>query len=253
MTEIATLVDRYQKWLRDKTVIKQLHDWTEITTPFLDRHNDHIQIFAKDADGGIILTDDGYILSDLEMSGCSLNTPKRKELLRTTLNGFGVENIDGVLRVKATEDNFPSKKHNLIQSMLAVNDLFFTAQSMVTSLFLEDVLQWLDLLDVRYVPNVKLPGSSGFDHVFDVVIPRSRLQPERLARAISTPNRDKAESFAFAWMDTQKSRLTGSVAYAFVNDNDRHVQTGVKEAFDAYGIRTVYWSRREEVRHEMIA
>jgi hypothetical protein len=157
------------------------------------------------------------------------------------------------LTVKATEDNFPAKKHNLIQAMIAVNDLFFTAQSIVTSLFLEDVLQWLDLLDVRYITNIKFPGASGFDHVFDFVIPKSRSYPERLARAISTPNRDKAESFSFAWLDTKKSRQSGSTAYAIVNDNDRPIQSGVKEALDAYGIKTVPWSQREEIRDELVA
>ncbi len=46
MSEIDLLIDGYWRWLRDKTAIKQLKDWTEITTPYLDRHNDYLQIYA---------------------------------------------------------------------------------------------------------------------------------------------------------------------------------------------------------------
>ena len=44
--EIQSLLDRYWGWLRDKTTIRQMHDWVEITTPYLDRHNDRLQIYA---------------------------------------------------------------------------------------------------------------------------------------------------------------------------------------------------------------
>jgi hypothetical protein len=41
--------------------------------------------------------------------------------------------------VHASPDNFPSRKHSLVQAMLAVNDMFYLAVPMVTSLFYEDV------------------------------------------------------------------------------------------------------------------
>jgi hypothetical protein len=72
------------------------------------------------------------------------------------------------------------RKHNLLQAMLAVNDLFFLSIQMVASLFYEDVVSWLDTNEIRYTPNVKFTGKSGYDHLFDFVIPKSRRQPERI-------------------------------------------------------------------------
>ena len=250
---IAELVTRYHAWLRDRTVLKQIRQWTEITTPFLDRHNDCIQIYASKADSGFLLTDDAYTLNDLEMSGCSLDSPKRKEMLRTTLNGFGVRLVDGALQVHATADNFALRKHNLIQAVLAVNDLFYLASPTVKSLFLEDVTAWLDLSGVRYLPHVKVPGLSGFDHVFDFGIPKSPSRPERLVKAVTNPNRDSAQAFAFAWLDTQPTRPADAVAYAFINDNERAVPATVTDAFAAYGIMSVRWSERENAREELAA
>ncbi len=42
ISEIEELLEAYHSWLRDKTVLRQIDDWVEITTPYLDRHNDYI-------------------------------------------------------------------------------------------------------------------------------------------------------------------------------------------------------------------
>ena len=126
--DIRSLLDQYTKWLRDKTSLRQISDWIEISTPYLDRHNDCLQIYAKRQNGGYLLTDDGYIIEDLQQSGCKLDTGKRQALLMT-LNGFGVRLNDGRLEIQASPDNFAVRKHNLVQAMLAVNDLFNRIQS----------------------------------------------------------------------------------------------------------------------------
>lgn len=252
--ELKNLIDDYHGWLRNKTIMKPIHDnWSEITTPFLDRHNDYMQIYAKLSGDDIILTDDGYTLNDLEISGVSIDSPKRTELLRITLNGFGIRRDGQALTVRATKGNFPLKKHNLIQGMLAVNDLFYVASPHVTSLFFEDVAGWLDEADVRYLPRVKFSGSTGYDHMFDFVIPKSKHKSERVIRALSSPTRDKAESFAFAWHDTRDAREQTATAVAMVNDNERSIPPSVAEALNAYDITVVPWSKRASVLHELAA
>lgn len=144
------LIENYHAWLKDKTVWKEIGDWSEITTPYLDRHNDYIQIYLKKDGDDYFLTDDGYTISDLEQEGCNLNTDRRKHLLTLTLNGFGVQkNTQDALFVKASPQDFSLKKHNLIQAILAVNDLFYLANPYITSLFFEDVRAWLDQLESR--------------------------------------------------------------------------------------------------------
>src|SRR4030042_1421302 len=159
--EIRDLIDDYLLWLKDKTILRQVKEWVEITTPYLDRHNDYLQIYAKRQNGGYLLTDDGYVLEDLEQSGCKLESAKRQELLKITMNGFGVQAKEGRLESRASPENFAVRKHNLIQAMLAINDLFYLAVPMVASLFYEDVVVWLDLPEIRYTPKAKFTGKSG--------------------------------------------------------------------------------------------
>ena len=77
--------------------------------------------------GGYELSNDGYTIIDLANSGCDMSTPRRFQLSHTTLNGFGVTFDGDALVVRCEHDQFANKKHNLVQAMLAVNDIFYTA------------------------------------------------------------------------------------------------------------------------------
>jgi len=253
ITEIQQLLDQYITWLKDKTTLREVNDWVEITTPYLDRHNDCLQIYARRENSGYVLTDDGYILEDLQQSGCSLDSVKRKALLTMTLNGFGVRLEQGCLEVGASTDNFAPRKHNLIQAMLAVNDLFYLASPMVASLFYEDVVAWLDLHEIRYTPKVKFTGKSGYDYLFDFVIPKSRARPERILRTINRPNRDSAQSLILAWVDTKDVRPPESQAYAFLNDAEHLPPASVLEALRSYTVHPIPWSERDKAREELAA
>lgn len=251
--DIQRLSDAYFAWLKERTLLREIDQWVEITTPYLDRHNDYIQIYAKRAGGGFLLTDDGHTIDDLEQSGCRLESKKRQDLLRMTLNGFGVQAQGTALQVTASAENFALRKHSLVQAMLAVNDMFYLAAPTVASLFYEDVVAWLDLHDVRYTPRVKFTGKTGYDHHFDFVIPKSRRQPERIVQAINRPSRDSAQGIVLSWIDTKESRSPDSRAYALLNDSEHPVSPGVLEALGSYDVRGVPWSLRDQVREELAA
>jgi hypothetical protein len=251
--EIQQLTENYFKWLKDKTILKQTQEWVEITTPFLDRHNDYVQIYIKKEGEQFILTDDGYTLSDLRQSGCLLETPKRKQILQTMLNGFGVLKKEEDLVIYATAETFNLKKHNLIQAILAINDLFYLATPSIENLFLEDVTKWLDDNDIRYTPQIKLTGDSQYDHLFHFVIPKSRKAPERIMRAVSNPSRDSAESFLLAWQDTKSTRNIESTAIAILNDKEHKISPSVITAMSNYDIIGVPWKERDKHLEKLAA
>ena len=252
-TDSQQILDEYLAWLREHSEVRKVADWGEITVPFLDRHNDHLQLYVKRSNGDVVFTDDGYTVADLEQSGCSLASPKRRGLLGVTLNGFGVKLDGDALVVKASTGDAARKMHNLVQAMLAVDDLFYLAEPVVTGLFLEDVAEWLSETGVRFTPDVKFTGRSGYDYRFDFVIPRSTAQPERVVRAVNHPTNDAARTLAFAWIDTLQARRADSVAYALLNDSEQAVGSSMLEALDAWDIRPVVWSKRASVAEELAA
>lgn len=253
--DIRQLTEQYHAWLREKTNLRSIEDWVEITAPFLDRHNDYIQIYARRTNDGYFLTDDGETIDDLELSGCTLDSPKRKALLGTTLNGFGVQldSNNNALVVRTNARDFAQKKHNLLQAMLAVNDLFYLATPIVKSFFVEDVEAWLRISNVRFVPGIKLPGKSGYDHLYNFIIPESRNAPERVLLGVNRPDGNSAKRVVFAWEDTRQGRPAESRAYAILNDSAKQIPAGVLDAFSNYDMKPVPWSQREDVREELAA
>ena len=249
----ANLVDQYFSWLKSKTAWREVNGWTEITTPYLDRHNDYIQIYLRQDGDEWELTDDGETLSDLAQSGCELDTPRRKALLNTTLNGFGVHLVNGGITVRAKQDSFPLRKHNLIQAILAVNDLFYLARASVESFFFEDVALWMDNADIRYTQRVKFSGRTGYDHLFDFVVPKSRHAPERILRVVNNPVKDQTNAVILSWVDTKEARPSDSIAYAVLNDRERGISDGVIEALRNYDITPLPWSQRNEFQERLAA
>lgn len=255
IAEFHELKERYFSWLKEKTTLQAIDDWVEVTTPFLDRHNDYMQIYVRREETGYRLTDDGYTIADLEMSGCRLDTPKRQSLLAMTLRGFGVQRDEqsNELFVNASDQSFPVRKHNLIQAMLAVNDLFYLASPYVSSFFLEDVESWLDVHRIRYSPRVKLTGVSGFDHHYDFVIPKSMSHPERVLLGLNRPDRANVERTVFAWEDTRRTRRGQANAYVLLNDTEQNIAENSLAALRAYNVNPILWSDRESVREELAA
>lgn len=252
--EINKLTNDYLHWLKDNTSLRRLeNDWVEITTPYLDRHNDCLQIYVRKKNDTYELTDFGYIINDLELSGCSI-TAKREELLKKTLAGFGVELRDKTrLVINASKDNFPLKKHNLLQAMLSVNDIFYLSDSHVIAVFHELVTHWLDACNIRNTPDVKFSGKTGYDHMFDFVIPKSREQPERILQTINHLSKDAINALLFKWMDTRVSRPTGAILYAIINDREGYSPGKYISALHNYGAKPIFWSRRTEYQKELAA
>lgn len=245
MESAKTLIDKYYSWLKEKTSFKEINEWTEISTPFLDRHNDYIQIYLKKDNDEYILSDDGYTINDLISSGCSLDSPKRLKLIDLTLNGFAVKkDKNNCLFIRSSFDKLHIKKHCLIQSILAINDLFYLANAHVSSLFFEDVKSWLDISEIRSTENVIFKGKSGFDRKFDFVIPKSRNANERILKVVNNFNRNSADLFIVDWLDTKDTRPDQANAYILANDNEEKLSPQIIEALNNYEIKTIPWSKR---------
>ena len=252
--EIDDLIAVYISWLKDNTQTKEVgSQWVEITTPYLDRHNDFLQIYVKKDANNYLLTDDGYIINDLIASGCPIESQKRQELLMMTARGFGVSVNETNLSVKASANDFSLKKHSLIQAMMAINDLFFTVSPIVTSLFFEDVEKWLKQSEIRFSSKVQFSGKSGYSHLFDFIIPESKTQPERIIQTLNNPKKDSAENLVFKWIDTREFRHPNTKLYALLNNSEVAIQPNVLEALRMYDTTPIIWTERDKYLQELAA
>lgn len=90
--DASLLAESYVSWLRNSVSAEVLDgDVTELTTPFVDRHNDHLQVYAERQDGDVfVLTDDGYTISELKSSGVENRGRRRETLMSELVSGYGV-------------------------------------------------------------------------------------------------------------------------------------------------------------------
>lgn len=249
----SLLVDKYVTWLRSRISVEDLNGICEITTPFLDRHNDHIQIYVKETDEGLILSDDGYTIANLHLSGFEITTDKRNSILHTTLNGFGVELRGDELITRTNLKDFSQHKHNLIQAILSVDDMYVMSPRTVVNLFKEDVKRYLDQHNIRFSEEIGFPGKSGLMHTFDFVIPKSRKKPERILKTLNNPTRQNMSLLIFSWLDTRENRPEHCVGYGIVNDVDRSVSDFRIDVLRKYEIKAVRWSEIYMYESELAA
>ncbi|MCU1364286.1 MAG: protein of unknown function DUF1828/Domain of unknown function [Acidimicrobiaceae bacterium] len=252
--ELKSLVDSYVAWLRRGISAAGItDDVMELSTPFMDRHNDHLQIYAKRAGDTYTLSDEGETVSDLSSSGVDVNQPRRRATIEELARGFGVNIERGRLFVTAGPGNLGQKTHALIQAMLAVNDLYVLARSRVASYFREDVEEYLLENSVRFSKRVKLAGKSGFDHSIDFLIPASSQAPERILQAVSTPTKWMVTQVLWSINDTREARSDNVTAFALLNDQSTPVHPEILEAFSNYDVKALTWADRAGLIGELAA
>ena len=93
MPTIEALKRARIKWLDVSFSYKDKNHFIEIRTPFPDMFHDNISlVLYKDADGNLMLSDDGYTMDELGTLGFDTNTSvKRKKYFNDTLLSFGVQ------------------------------------------------------------------------------------------------------------------------------------------------------------------
>ena len=124
---LKKLVGGYHRWLKNETEVAEADDgWVVISTPFLGAFNDFIEIYVRREDGGILLSDDGETLRNLEAQGCDvLRNLERLKFAEAIVHDHGVRlnRESGELLVEAQASNFPQKKHELISAVLEINGM----------------------------------------------------------------------------------------------------------------------------------
>lgn len=64
----------------------------------------------------LILTDDGYTIRYLRLSGFDIATEKREQILHTILNGFGVRLQGDEIIVEARTENFGNDTNKVMKA-----------------------------------------------------------------------------------------------------------------------------------------
>lgn len=202
---------------------------------------------------GYILTDDGETIHNLNLAGVSLEKGRRKELLNQILLSFGIQKDDDqALFTESSLEDLPLRKHMLSQCMLKIDDLFFLSKKNVKSVFVDDVHNFLDINDVRYIERASFTGKSGLPTMYDFSIPKSKNSPERNIKVVNHLTTDSARGIIFGWTDTIDARKNGAKLLTFINDETGSSNDAVN-ALRQYNITPILWSHRDNSVNLLVA
>lgn len=252
------VIKEYTRWVKDNSFVREItgvSDTFAITTPFMDSSNDHIDLYVKRIDGTkLILSDDGFTISDLEMKGTEIfSTPRRKKTFDITLSRYGVsyDAMEHSLFIEASRSNIAAKKHALLQAVMAVGDLYVVSRENVLSFFKEDIEAYFRQNDIVFNKTVKLTGKTGFDHNIDFLIPQFRQRPEKLIQAINSPKKDQVMSAIFSFNDIAAIREERHDRIVIWNDESSNLSSESLKALDQYDVQVIPWSSKEQLVREL--
>lgn len=247
----------YIDWLKQNIDQYKINDTTfRLTLPFLDRNNDHVEIYIiANSDGTYTITDDGATINDLQLGGFDFSTSnRRKNILESILSSHGVTQTDtNELIVNCTGNDLPAKKHMLAQCMVKVSDMFYLSRNNVQSVFLEDVQKFFDAHDVRYVDNICLTGKSKLTTHYDFAIARSKNSAERFIKVVNNMDLNTARNIIFAWNDTKDMRQYEAKLYTFIQNTDKKISDDALGALKEYGISPALWTEKDNYIPELVA
>lgn len=247
----------YIDWLNENIYQNKIdNNLYRITFPYLDRNNDHIEIYIKaQGNDNFYLTDDSETLNELDLSGMDIFSSERRiAILNMILNSHGVKmDSNHALYVESQKATLPIKKHLLTQCMIKISDMFYLARPNTKSLFIEDVKGFLDKNDIYCFPNISFSGKSGLVTTYDFGIQPSKKAPERLIKVVNQLDVQKAGYITFLWGDTKEVRPSDSSLYVFIQDTGKKISQPAINTMKQYEIKPVLWSKRENFINDLIA
>lgn len=257
MINSENLKNSYNDWLT------KTFDYTEIEsklvridTPFFDRHNDSLILYAIiNQDETITLTDGGYILDDLEASGIFiLRSAQRKSLLKAQLLSYGVQLKTFTNELTLTTDvtNFPNDKHRLLQAMLFTNDMFMVNKKQTTNVFYEDVARFLEEHNIRSFHDVSFVGRSGMTHKFEFSIPGLKEIPDKLIKTLNVPNNEMyAKALTADVHNTMDVLKRPTTFYTMINDTEKEIKPDILSLLKQEKIHVIPFSKRDDFLKEL--
>ena len=249
MFEINKLIAEYTSWLNSKISVAKYGETYELTTPFLDRFNDYLQIYVTpEKDGDLTLTDGGYIIDNLQASGVMLKQGgKKMNRINQIIKNYGLSIEDYCIKTVSKESQFPQKKHAMVQAMLAIDELYETEPRAEKDFFAADVKSYLDNNSIYYSDGVAFEGKSGSTATYDLLFQRNKNHPERLCNIVSRMTESSRNMMIFNWMDISPIRKPDSMLIVILNDIVREVEEKDINALESYNITPARFSEPEKL------
>ncbi len=241
---IESLLSRYWDWVQGQTSVRDLGGTYEITTPYLNRFNDFVQVYAKMIKPSrILVTDGGETMEEFGLSEYSNTTRRWTPIIQEILNGFSIKmnEQDRSLNTEGSIQDFPLATHNLIQAILAINDVGYmsgSGRSTIQSAFRKQVDHELASFDWEVKSNPKFQGGSGVPRKFHFMVKSEKIPT--VIQCFGSIDKQRADAFVLSFLDVQKKQSDGQMkCSALIKDDDEEsleTPLAIMRSFDIHAV-----------------
>jgi len=111
-----------------------------VLTPFQFDDRDHLAIVLKRSNGSWLLSDEGHTYMHLtyDIGEKDLQRGTRAKIITNALDSFSVEDREGELLHRVSEDRFGDALYDFVQALLKITDVSYLSRERVRSTFMED-------------------------------------------------------------------------------------------------------------------
>ena len=145
-----------------------------------------------------------------------------------------------------TIEEFVQNKHNFISAIIEISDLHVLATHKISSMFTEDVKNFLKEQGIISTPHFIIEGSTKLSFTFDFLI--ASYDKEIVLRTFNSLNNNNVPNFLFCWEDVKGPResLSGKElkGLVFVNDEISNPKKEFLDAIKSKGADYILWSDR---------
>ena len=238
---VQSLVDQYLAWLKQEITITDCGEFCGIAVPLLDRFNDYLQIFVKEENGRLAITDGGYIISNLITSGIGLRkgSEKRNRIDRI-IREHNLMLKNDEIWAYTTFESFPVVKSSVLQAMLEIDDLYDVGKP-ANTVFANEVQSLFDSHKLFYTRDITLRGRTGGLYTYDFLFQRNEHRNEDIyCKTINRLTETHRNLTIFNWTDSQLERSAKSAKSRLLvlfNDEPKSIKREQNiKAFREYGI-----------------
>lgn len=258
---VEQISKEYFNWFKDSNKFTVHEDIIEINTPSVDSFGDNINLILKPEGNKIRISDDAYVVWNLEAHGINITKKKskRNNLLKSILAFESVSldtNTNEIYKISSIK-NIGQNIHEVIQSISKVTDLMYLNRANVKSVFSEDVFNYLkeNKTEYDYFPNLQIIGQSKLPFNFDALFTTNN-RVKKLSKFYNSFSKSTVENALLSWLDTirdREERFDGTLKMAIVvnDDNNKSLSRDYLDALSEYEIDVIPFSDKQKFRESL--
>ncbi|GAB2558461.1 DUF1828 domain-containing protein [Gracilibacillus alcaliphilus] len=257
---VEQISKEYFNWFKQNNQFTLHKDVIELSTPSVDSFGDNINLILKPEGDKIRISDDAYVVWNLESHGLNITKKsKRNNLLNSILSyeSVSLDNSTNEIYKISSMKNIGQSIHEVIQSISKITDLMYLNKPNVKSIFSEDVFNYLkeNKDDYDYFPNLQIIGQSKLPFNFDALF-TTENRVKKLSRFYNSFSKSTMENALLSWLDTiqyREERFDGSLQMAIVvnDENNKKLSREYLDALSEYKIEVIPFSDKQRFRKSL--